>query len=456
MVNNRGYCLNFLNNQLSANLKYIIDESGNSFARIGNRTADYAGLDHNIAVNEQTKNSDIEISYKMRQDSDKQYQSTGTLVVSHGSGTSYIICVSSCHVANDDWLTVGGRCNIALDNLENIDLNTISSIRLSIHGKGSEFGVSLPNIYIDDVSVKIYERDLSWVPAADQRIDFFRKIGVYFDVQAPSAAKIEVKMTKNHFPFGATFHQQMPDEMSDYKSWFDIFNFGVARNAYKWKQQEISPGVYDWSKSDAINDIFYEQQTPLRGHTLFWSVDKNVQQWLHDVAESGNMTALHDYTMKRVDDIVFRYLGNITDWDLFNEVHHGDFFRTHLGIEIWTEVLDRLDTIAPQTGKVMNDYELTRADHGSCFLDLINPIVERLDAVGLQSHFKKIPNNQVLNRLNVMAGKNLENRLLVTELDVDNADVDVRATDIGDVIKVMYSHPNVDGIILWGWLQAGF
>ena len=52
-----------------------------------------------------------------------------------------------------------------------------------------------------------------------------------------------------------------------------------------------------------------------------------------------------------------------------------------------------------------------------------------------------------------MAGKNLENRLLVTELDVDNADVEVRATDLGDVIKLMYSHPNVDGIILWGWLQ---
>jgi len=326
----------------------------------------------------------------------------------------------------------------------------VSSIKVSISGTGSETGVSRPNLYLDDVSVKLYERDLSWVPTAEQRIDFFRKVAVDFDVQTPGADKIEVKMTKNHFPFGATFHHQMIEEMSDYKNWFDVFNFGVARNAMKWKQQEKLPGVIDWTKSDDINDVFFQQSTPLRGHTIAWSVDKNVQDWLLEIED---MDVLHDYMMKRVDDIVFRYLGNITDWDIFNEVHHGDFFRRNLGIEIWSEVLDRLDAIAPGTGQVMNDYQLTREDHGACFLDLITPIVDRLDAVGLQSHFKKQVNSQVWNRLNLLAGENLQNRLLITELDVDNVDVEVRGTDITDIIKMTFSHPNVDGIILWGWLQ---
>jgi len=255
---NRLWFLPIFQKPAKATLRYIQDDSGNSFSRVSERTADYEGWEHYIEVNDYTINSDIEFSYKMKQDGGEQYKSSGKLVVQHGGGASYISCVSSCHVPNDDWMIVGGRCNIADDNEDNIDLGSISSIKVSISGTASETGAALPNLYLDDVSVKLYERDLSWVPTAEQRINFFRKIAVDFDVQTSGADKIEVKMTKNHFPFGATFHHQMIEEMADYENWFDVFNFGVARNAMKWMQQERQPGVIDWKQSDGINDIFFQ------------------------------------------------------------------------------------------------------------------------------------------------------------------------------------------------------
>jgi hypothetical protein len=115
-----------------ATLKYIQDESGNSFSRVSDRTADYEGWEHFIEVNDDTINSDIEFSYKMKQDGGEQYKSSGKLVVQHGGGASYISCVSSCHVPNEDWMIVGGRCNIADDNEDNIDLGSISSIKVVV------------------------------------------------------------------------------------------------------------------------------------------------------------------------------------------------------------------------------------------------------------------------------------------------------------------------------------
>ena len=42
-------------------------------------------------------------------------------------------------------------------------------------------------------------------------------------------------------------------------------------------------------------------------------------------------------------------------------------------------------------------------------------------------------------------------RIWVTELDVELEDVNVRADRYDDAVTLYFSHPNVDGIILWGF-----
>ena len=67
---------------------------------------------------------------------------------------------------------------------------------------------------------------------------------------------------------------------------------------------------------------------------------------------------------------------------------------------------------------------------------------------------KKGINGRVnLEKLNGLAGQNQQNRLWITEFDVENPDVTDRAADVHDFIRSAYSHQNVDAIILWTWLR---
>ena len=74
--------------------------------------------------------------------------------------------------------------------------------------------------YFDDVKITLYERDRSWTPLADMRINEFRRMDVDFDVLTPNADHIEVKMTKNNFRIGGIVDNKMEDDM---ENWPDFF-----------------------------------------------------------------------------------------------------------------------------------------------------------------------------------------------------------------------------------------
>ena len=52
-----------------------------------------------------------------------------------------------------------------------------------------------------------------------------------------------------------------------------------------------------------------------------------------------------------------------------------------------------------------------------------------------------------------MAGEQLDNRLWITEFDVENADVTERAEDVADFVRVVFAHPNTESLIMWSWLR---
>ena len=58
-----------------------------------------------------------------------------------------------------------------------------------------------------------------------------------------------------------------------------------------------------------------------RGHTLFWSVDSLVQEFVKEAAER-DATELENMVFDRLEAMVERYKGKITNWDVFNEVRY--------------------------------------------------------------------------------------------------------------------------------------
>ena len=73
----------------------------------------------------------------------------------------------------------------------------------------------------------------------------------------------------------------------------------------------------------------------------------------------------------------------------------------------------------------------------------------KIDALGLQSHDKDTMADQTWRRLEKMTGSNRDNRLWITELDIEEVDPASRAQNLEDFMRTVFSHPNVDSIILW-------
>ena len=63
-----------------------------------------------------------------------------------------------------------------------------------------------------------------------------------------------------------------------------------------------------------------------------------------------------------------------------------------------------------------------------------------MDFHGLQSHFKGGIDGQLVHeRLNEMAGPEMSNRLMITEFDVEEEDVEKRAEDVQDFLRRVFN-----------------
>ena len=91
---------------------------------------------------------------------------------------------------------------------------------------------------------------------------------------------------------------------------------------------------------------------------------------------------------ERVQDAAARYEGEITGWDVFNEIlHDNDWFQKKIGNDIFPKMLAEYRIQNPTGTSAINDYELLRADKGRCFVDKVKGL--DIDALGMQGtvHF---------------------------------------------------------------------
>ena len=77
--------------------------------------------------------------------------------------------------------------------------------------------------------------------------------------------------------------------------------------------------------------------------------------------------------------------GEITGWDVFNEIlHDNNWFQRHFGEDIFEKMLAEYRRHNPSGQSAINDYELLRADKGRCFVDRVDGL--DIDALGLQEN----------------------------------------------------------------------
>ena len=78
---------------------------------------------------------------------------------------------------------------------------------------------------------------------------------------------------------------------------------------------------------DAMLQWTDENNIPLRGHNLFWGIQKFVQPWVKELSDEE----LEQTLKNRAETVTSRYKGRFSEYDLNNEMIHGNYYEERLG-----------------------------------------------------------------------------------------------------------------------------
>ena len=130
-------------------------------------------------------------------------------------------------------------------------------------------------------------------------------------VQTAPNATVKVTQLRHEFWFGTAINHRMFADLDhpspDAAKYLEIlksnFNSAVHENAFKWYATEITKDVYTYETSDAILAWCEKNGLRMRGHAIFWDVDKFVPAWQNgmDAAE------LRAKVEQRARDVMTRY-----------------------------------------------------------------------------------------------------------------------------------------------------
>ena len=310
------------------------------------------------------------------------------------------------------------------------------------------------NFYVDDMVV---ESTGDWETDANQRIEQIRKTDIRITALSPTDipldnANVEIRQIRRHFAFGSAISQWRMDNDAYLDFFKDHFQWAVMENASKWYGNEPTQGNVTYARADTIWDFCSANNITMRGHAIYWGVDQFVQDWI----KALDNTALQQAVESRMDSVVNHFKGKFVHWDVNNEMLHGSFYADRLGESIRTWMFQAANAIDPECRLFVNDYSVVSGGQTNAYKAHIQALIDSgapVGGIGVQCHMGggSISAIAVYDRLNMLADLGLP--IWVTEYDFAAADEIARADALETFYRIAFSHPSVEGILMWGFWE---
>ena len=308
----------------------------------------------------------------------------------------------------------------------------------------------------DDVKSEI-------TPAAiDARIAEIR-MGDMIIKTKPGAA-VKIQQVRHEFKFGTEIGNGIvetekdtysPEDRKMYlKTLAENFNFAVHGNALKWGDCEPEEGKVDYHKADRIWEICHELNIPMRGHCIFWEKEEFIMPWIKKL----NNDELRAAIKRRATGVTEHFKGRIEEFDLNNEMIHGDFYRRRLGSGIINEMALMAKAGNPDARLTVNDYGIVDIGYNAeAYKIQIKNLLETgvpIGGIGCQAHasahFPVItPPEIVQENLNELAKFNLP--IKITECNFIFDDEKTQAEQLQKIFPIYFAHPAIEAILFWGF-----
>jgi GH35 family endo-1,4-beta-xylanase len=298
-------------------------------------------------------------------------------------------------------------------------------------------------------------------------------------IKAKPGDKVEIEQLRHEFWFGAAIANDLgaggrmsESDMKQYKEKFlQNFNSAVTENAVKWLSMERVKGSVNYDVIDGILKWTEENNIPLRGHNLFWGIPGFVQPWVKEMDDNE----LRQTLQTRAETVTARYKGRFTEYDLNNEMIHGNYYEDRLGPEITKQMAQWAHNGDPDAKLYLNDYDILTGKMLPQYMAQIRLLLKQgvpVAGIGVQGHLhtETFDRNELRRSLDSLAKFKLP--IKVTEFNMPGQrskfhteriltmtpeEEKFNATEIVDYYRICFAHPAVDGILMWGfWAGANW
>lgn len=302
-------------------------------------------------------------------------------------------------------------------------------------------------------------------------------------VKAKKGARITVEQLRHEFWFGCAIPNNFAGGMSASnlkmfrEKFLENFNSAVTENALKWMIMEPEKDKINYAVVDSILAWTERNNLPLRGHNLFWGIVRSpntgmqyVQQWVMDMGTDE----LRNRIQERAETITKRYKGRFAEYDLNNEMIHGNYYEDRLGPEI-TKLMAQWSLNGDPGAKLwVNDYDILISDSPLGiglpeYMAHIRKLLKQgvpIAGIGVQGHsyLETFDRQELVRCLDSLALFKLPIR--ITEFNIPGmrskykqsqltaAQEESKAKEIADFYRICFAHHAVEGIIMWGFWEG--
>ncbi len=303
-----------------------------------------------------------------------------------------------------------------------------------------------------------------WKSDANDRIEQIRKRNAEITVidsngYPVSGANVLIEQIGHRFAFGTCIiNGKMTD--NNYKNFIlSHYEWAVCENETKWGSNEYNRDGEDYSQADNIYQWANSNGLKFRGHCLFWEQNNSqMPSWVKTLPCAEMPAEVNE----RIDSAVNHYKNKFRHWDVDNEMVTDDFFGTCLGEAGRVNMFQRAKLRDPNCLMFMNEYAgnsfgwYDSGPYAARASSLRDDMGAPIDGLGIQGHleantpfYPELYYNDVLQPL-----VPLDLPIWATEFDAKHSDANISANNIEDYFRICFSHPSVEGIIMWGFLQG--
>ena len=330
-----------------------------------------------------------------------------------------------------------------------------------------------------------------WRTAANARIAKIRQGALQVLVSDAKGAvvpdaRVQVKMLKHAWNFGASVSEtrilndggaaSAQDDETYRQNASELFNqFVLEGGATRWYAWEASGGQFkkahlerghqslSWLRSHSR----FGPRVSLRAVPVVWpswafsgaSAQTTYENTLAQKGASAARQALRERVRAHVRETLSEYASQIDEWDVINEPIAEHQISDLLGRGAMAEWLQIARETDPDAQLFLNDFNVLSGggydrEHQDALFELTRDLLGRgapLDGLGFQAHMgaSPTPPAKLLAILDRFA--TLNRALQITEFDTTFVDEQLQADYLRDFLTVMFSHPAVRGVCLWGF-----